>query len=149
MELLEPCFIRKVSRLASAAVFDPPNPPKCSSIPWDCSAGLELDLREGLLPPCIPSSYIPCTGHRHPPWGRMGCPMGMARALSWGSGEVLTVLHPIVRAPKSVFIFGVDWLHLRFFPLPFTCLRCLIESWGCSELQIPRRVPSPGLCVTV
>ena len=47
MDLLEPGLIKKVFQLGSAAVSDSPDPPKRSSIPSDCSAGLQLDLTEG------------------------------------------------------------------------------------------------------
>lgn len=86
MELLEPCFIRRVFWLASAAVSDPPNPPKCFSIPWDCSTGLELDLGEGLPPSCIPPSSAGSHGAPASTMGMSG--VGITR-VPWLAGALM------------------------------------------------------------
>lgn len=81
--------MRKVSRLASAAVFDPrqirPNAP--------ASRGWMLDL----LPSCIPSNAAASHGAPASTMGMNGVPRGNGQGpvLGWGSNRVLTALHSI------------------------------------------------------
>lgn len=106
VELLEPCFIGKVCWLASAAVSDSPAPPKSSRIPRVCSTGLELDLKEGLPPSCIPSSSAASHGPPSPTMVLNGVASGNGQdpVVGWGSGEVLTALHPFERPRVSLFL---------------------------------------------